>query len=393
MCDSDLFECADFTVGLKMRLHETRLSCLIICLLLILCALLILLDQTLVEATHWMLETPDFALIYKIPELTPIVAPIAEPTNVKSTRVLLVPNQSLPANSGGNLVFYFAVTHSANIDSKLDASLRTWCRRVYLHTGRKVIWYSNAPDPRTDHVISYNEKDNTETITHRIALIWKHVRAHYPDFRWYARFWDDNYGIPSTFEARIPASFDVSSPLEIGRLALANGGQLVPVNTEYLINEAMLPYVDGGAGSLLSHEGMRRMVDGLEECFAWFRHTMSRQIPTWQQMEDLTFGTCAFNLFGTKFQRALVMHHSTDHLHNVTQHLCRYEPYAPEKASEVSVLLCPGCFTGLVPNKCTLSTANGMTASPTRETGYQFLGDISSPPTCGLTSPVRILKL
>ena len=102
-------------------------------------------------------------------------------------------------------------------------------------------------------MISYNEKDESDTLTYRMALIWKHVSENYHDFRWYARFWDNNYVIPSTFEALRPASFDVSSPLEIGRLALAKeGGRLVPVDTEHLINEAMHPYIDGGSSSLLS---------------------------------------------------------------------------------------------------------------------------------------------
>ena len=115
----------------------------------------------------------------------------------------------------------------------------------------------------------------------------------------------------------------MSSPLEIGRLELANeGGLLVTVNSEALINKAMLPYIDGGASSLLSHSGMRRMVDGLEECFAWFRDTMSRQIPIWQRVEDLTFGMCAFNLFGTRFQRALSMYHCTHNVQNAAQQLC-----------------------------------------------------------------------
>ena len=100
---------------------------------------------------------------------------------------------------------------------------------------------------------------------------------------------------------------------------------MVPVNSEALIiNQAMLPYIDGGACSLLSHwhGGMQRMVDGLDECFAWLRDTMSRQIPLWQRVEDLTFGTCAFNLFRTKFQRALCMYHGTHNLQNAAQYLC-----------------------------------------------------------------------
>ena len=64
--------------------------------------------------------------------------------------------------------------------------------------------------------------------------------------------WDDNYVILSTFEALVPYSVEVSSPLEIGRLTLANdGGLLVPIESEHLINEAMHPYIDGGAGCII----------------------------------------------------------------------------------------------------------------------------------------------
>ena len=94
------------------------------------------------------------------------------------------------------------------------------------------------------------------------------MSENYPYFKWYAHFWDDNYVIPSTFEVLIPSSFDVSSPLEIGRLALANeGGRLAPVNSEALvINQAMLPYIDGGACSLLSHCG----ISATAACDVWW---------------------------------------------------------------------------------------------------------------------------
>ena len=168
-------------------------------------------------------------------------------------------------------------------------------------------------------MISYNAINESDTLTHGMALIWKHVNETYPNFRWYADC--GNYVIPSTFEALVPYSFDV--------LALANdGGRLVPIESEHLINEAMHQYIDGGAGSLLSYGGMTRLVDGLDVCFAWFKTTMWRQIPLWQRVEDLTFGTCAFNLFGTRFRRALGLYHQTHNVHNTAQHLCRYEQYA-----------------------------------------------------------------
>ena len=34
-----------------------------------------------------------------------------------------------------------------------------------------------------DHVISYNEKDESDNLTHRMALIWKHVSENYPRFQ------------------------------------------------------------------------------------------------------------------------------------------------------------------------------------------------------------------
>ena len=42
----------------------------------------------------------------------------------------------------------------------------------------------------------YNTNDEYDTLTHRMALIWKHVSENFPDFQWYALFWDDNYYIP-----------------------------------------------------------------------------------------------------------------------------------------------------------------------------------------------------
>ena len=97
---------------------------------------------------------------------------------------------------------------------------------------------------------------------------------------------------------------------------------MVPVNFEALINEAMHPYIDGGAGSLLSHGGMKRPTEGLSVCFTWFSTTMWRQIPLLQRVEDVTFGVCAFNWFGTRFQRALGMYHGTHSVQNAVQHLC-----------------------------------------------------------------------
>ena len=62
-------------------------------------------------------------------------------------------------------------------------------------------------------MISYNENDENDTLTHRMALIWKHVSENYADFRWYALCWDDNYVIPTTSEEYVDRSQ--------GRFALA----------------------------------------------------------------------------------------------------------------------------------------------------------------------------
>ena len=236
-------------------------------------------------------------------------------------------------------VFYFGVTHSANIHSKLDACLQTWCSRIHAHTGRRVIWYSNAPDPRIDHVISYEGGDEYSLITYRMALIWKHVSETYPDFQWYARFWDDNYVIPETFESLIPRSANVTEPLEIGRLALSReGGRLVPVDSEGSLNVNMLPYMDGGAGSLLSHEAMKRLANGASRCLAWFKSSAWKQvIPFWEEAEDLTFGICEFKLFGIQFKRGLGLYHSAPRVPEDADHLCKHEAYGYENPAEVSV--------------------------------------------------------
>ena len=54
--DVNLFECANYA-HFNMRLHETRLSCLILCSFFIACALLILLDRSLQDRNLWMTRT------------------------------------------------------------------------------------------------------------------------------------------------------------------------------------------------------------------------------------------------------------------------------------------------------------------------------------------------
>ena len=74
-----------------MRLHETRLSWLIIlCFIASACSLLLLLDQTLLVGNHRTGHMPDVTPKALKPVLTAIAAPLA---------ALLVPNRTLPANS------------------------------------------------------------------------------------------------------------------------------------------------------------------------------------------------------------------------------------------------------------------------------------------------------
>ena len=199
------------------------------------------------------------------------------------------------------------------------------------------------------------------SVGYRMALIWKHVSENYPDFKWYARFWDDNYVIPSTFEALIPSSFTVSSPLEIGRLALANeGGLLVPVTSEALINEAMHPYIDGGAGFLLSHGGIKCLTDGPNVCFTWFSTTMWRQSRCGNAWRT-SHSACARSICSERdfnAPSACIMTRTT----------CRTRPNtcADTNRTRMSTkwrCLCLECFSLLLLKTCTLSTVSGMTAS------------------------------
>ena len=123
----NLFKCAN-SACFNMRLHETRLSCLILCCFFIACAVLIVLDRTMLDRNRRMKQTvqpvdltPITITLDVTPSYTPDITPIEATSAVKSSRALLIPNRSLPANSGGNLVFCFTETHSTRIDSKLDA--------------------------------------------------------------------------------------------------------------------------------------------------------------------------------------------------------------------------------------------------------------------------------
>jgi hypothetical protein len=98
-----------------------------------------------------------------------------------------------------------------------------------------------------------------------MAAVWKHVAANYPGYRWYARFWDDNYVVVEHFE-EISEDYDHRTPIEIGRLADYAKNELVRVG-EANSSSAFL-YVDGGAGSLLSHEAMLRLTGGMDRCLS-----------------------------------------------------------------------------------------------------------------------------
>ena len=277
-------------------------------------------------------------MVLKMPKpliMVTISLNLTAPDRVSELKLVL--NETVPKNHSVSVaVSYFALTHSSNINSRLDACLSTWSSRVQKHTGRRVVWYSNAPDPRIDHVISYRPMDDLDTLTRRMALVWKHVSENYPGFEWYARFWDDSYVIPATFEELIPASFDVNLPLEIGRLSLSQeNGRFVPVGQENLINASQHPYIGGDSGPLLSRGGMERLVNGMDECFAWCRAHMWKKIPNWERVEDLTFGVCGYNLFGTRFKRGLGMYHGTHNVRSAGELLCRHEAYGAQYPSDV----------------------------------------------------------
>lgn len=206
-------------------------------------------------------------------------------------------------------VFYFGITHHSTIDTRLDAALSTWCARIHAFTGRKVIWYSNRPDPRIDHVISIDGIDAYVNITQRMMAVWKHVSQFYPGYDWYARFWDDNIVFPETFEDSL-TDLDPNEPIEIGRLAKYPSGELVsPNNEENAAQESKL-YMDGGAGSLLSRSAFEIFTQNMDVCKEWLWETQPEYACTpW--CEDVLFGACLSKLFKIRYKRALGMYHTS----------------------------------------------------------------------------------
>ena len=81
--------------------------------------------------------------------------------------------------------------------------------------------------PGRSQAAKANKKSSDNLVVGRIITI----------FRWCARLWDDNYVIYSgttttclgeriKFEYLIPPSFDVTTPMEIGRLACQRGEEI-----------------------------------------------------------------------------------------------------------------------------------------------------------------------
>jgi len=244
----------------------------------------------------------------EILEILEIPALSQDSTSTSSQNVNLT-NSSNSTQRPDRKVFYFAVTHASTIDKRIDASLQTWCARVLAYTGRKVIWYSNAPDPRVDHVISIDGTDSYANITWRMIATWKHVEQNYPGFSWYSRFWDDNYVIPETFEGiSMP---DENMPLEIGRLAVVGSGKLVSIGTELSTSLVAPLYIDGGAGSLLSKSALKLMIGGMDQCESWLLESAQQEFSCAHGCEDLLFGICSARFFGIKHQRALGMFHTS----------------------------------------------------------------------------------
>ena len=109
------------------------------------------------------------------------------------------------------------------------------------------------------------QEDSTENITFRMAAVWRHVAQNYGGYEWYARFWDDNYVVVKDFEDIIKGH-NPNLPIEIGRLADFSTNQLIRVGEERNHPLSALLYVDGGAGSMLSREAMRRLTVGMDIC-------------------------------------------------------------------------------------------------------------------------------
>jgi hypothetical protein len=236
-----------------------------------------------------------------------------------------------------NEVFYFAVTHHSTINSRLDACLRTWCSRVLAFTGNKVIWYSNRPDPRIDHVISVDYDDPYSNITWRMMAIWKHVAKNYPDYLWYARFWDDNIVFPETFELLLTGQ-NSDEPIEIGRLAMFPSGQLVKSGEEAAAASLSKLYIDGGAGSLMSRAAFHLLTTNMDQCESWLQEVVSEYSCAFA-CEDVLFGACESSLLGIRFKRGLGMYHTTPPaLHVSDPEMIQHDVVDGEHSGDWSVL-------------------------------------------------------
>jgi hypothetical protein len=236
-----------------------------------------------------------------------------------------------------NEVFYFAITHHSTINSRLDASLRTWCSRVLALTGNKVIWYSNKPDPRVDHVVSYDDHDAYGNITWRMMAIWKHVARNYPDFSWYARFWDDNIVFPETFQQLLVGE-NSEEPIEIGRLAKYPSGQLVKPGGETAASLESKLYIDGGAGSLMSRAAFHLLTSNIEQCKGWLQENEAEYSCAFA-CEDVLFGACLSRLLGIRFKRGLGMYHTTPPALQVTdQEIIQHAVVDGEHSGDWSML-------------------------------------------------------
>lgn len=216
---------------------------------------------------------------------------------------------SAPVLDPSKKILYFAITHHSTINARLDACLRTWCARVLAHTGRKVIWYSNRNDSRVDHVVSVDNEDLYKDITWRMLAVWRHVYQTYPDYLWYARFWDDNIVFPETLELLIEGR-DPDELLEIGRLANIITGGLIPPGVDDTITQADRVYLDGGGGSLMSRAAVRLFVSNMTECENWMREQLVHEVLCAYSCEDVVLSACKHRLFDIKFKRGLGLYHT-----------------------------------------------------------------------------------
>jgi hypothetical protein len=197
-------------------------------------------------------------------------------------------------------IFYYGVTHHTSYKKALVAQ-NIWGKRLNPPNG--IVWYINkyivndskAESDLRAHVISYYGDDVYNNITHRTLLIWEHVWKTYPSYQWYARVWDDNYIIKENFEEIISGK-NYNDMVEYGRVGYFEG----------------LPFIDGGASSLISATAVREFVNRIDECRQIIEEQVHSENKNWRECayycEDPFFSLCRAK-FGITLHNILGLFH------------------------------------------------------------------------------------